>query len=130
MSSIPDDSQIALALYQQRAGLTDQNVQPGIEGLHLPMLGLFGEVWGLLSELKKKQRDKDSYIGYQDSVIEEFGDTLWYFTNICARAGLPGPVAWRLKHIPAADNFRDDLPQSWGSVEWSGGRQNTGGTRA
>jgi NTP pyrophosphatase (non-canonical NTP hydrolase) len=88
LSAIPDDSQIALALYQQRAGLTDQNVQPGIEGLHLPMLGLFGEVGGLLSELKKKQRDKDSYVGYQDSVVEEFGDTLWYFTNICARAGL------------------------------------------
>ena len=74
--------------YQQHARSTDQNAQRGVAGLHLPVLGLFGEVGGLLSELKKKQRDKDSYIGYQESVIEEFGDTLWYLTNIADRLGL------------------------------------------
>ena len=79
---------IALKVYQERARGTDQNTQTGVSGLHLPILGLFGEVGGLLSELKKKQRDKDSYIGYQESVIEEFGDTLWYLNNIADRLGL------------------------------------------
>jgi NTP pyrophosphatase (non-canonical NTP hydrolase) len=79
---------IALKAYQERARGTDQNTQTGVSGLHLPILGLFGEVGGLLSELKKKQRDKDSYIGYHESVIEEFGDTLWYLTNIADRLGL------------------------------------------
>src|SRR5207249_6914238 len=49
--------------------------------------GLFGEAGSLLSELKKKQRDRDSYVGYSSSVVEEFGDTLWYFSNIASRAG-------------------------------------------
>lgn len=87
-AAVPDAGPIGLKFYQQCARLTDQNSQPGVAGLHLPLLGLFGEVGGLLSELKKKQRDKDSYIGYQESVVEEFGDTLWYFANITDRAGL------------------------------------------
>ncbi|SRR6266496_1166134 len=74
--------------FQRYTRLTDQNPRPGTEGLHLPLLGLFGEVGGLLSELKKKQRDKDSYFGYRESVIEEFGDVLWYFANISDRADL------------------------------------------
>jgi NTP pyrophosphatase (non-canonical NTP hydrolase) len=74
--------------FQRYTRLTDQNPRSGTEGLHLPLLGLFGEVGGLLSELKKKQRDKDSYFGYRESVIEEFGDVLWYFANISDRAGL------------------------------------------
>jgi len=74
--------------FQRYTRLTDQNPRSGTEGLHLPLLGLFGEVGGLLSELKKKQRDKDSYFGYRESVIEEFGDVLWYFANIADRANL------------------------------------------
>jgi NTP pyrophosphatase (non-canonical NTP hydrolase) len=75
--------------YQRHTRDTDQNARSGAEGLHLPILGLFGEVGGLLSELKKKQRDENSYIGYRESVTEEFGDALWYFANIADRAGLP-----------------------------------------
>ena len=56
--------------------------------MRCPLLGLFGEVGSLLSALKKKQRDRTSYLGYEDSVIEEFGDVLWYFSNIAARANL------------------------------------------
>ena len=52
------------------------------------MLGLFGEVGSLLSELKKKQRDTDSYVAYHDFVIEEFGDVLWYLANVALRADL------------------------------------------
>src|SRR5882672_1807383 len=79
---------VALNAYQRYTRVTDQNTRSGAEGLHLPILGLFGEVGGLLSELKKKQRDKDSYFGYQESVVEEFGDVLWYFANIVDRADL------------------------------------------
>jgi NTP pyrophosphatase (non-canonical NTP hydrolase) len=74
--------------FQRYTRLTDQNPRSGTEGLHLPLLGLFGEVGGLLSELKKKQRDKDSYLGYRESVVEEFGDVLWYFANVADRADL------------------------------------------
>ncbi len=74
--------------FQRHTLATDQNVSKGMDGLRFPLLGLFGEVGSLLSALKKKQRDRASYIGYEDSVIEEFGDVLWYFSNIAARANL------------------------------------------
>ncbi len=80
---------LGLDEYQQFTTQTDKNMRQGIEGLGFVLLGLFGEVGSLLSELKKKQRDKDSYIAYHDSAIEELGDSLWYFANASLRAGLP-----------------------------------------
>src|SRR5438270_1758293 len=80
--------QIFLDDYQEAAARTDQNRRGGMEGLAFPLLGLFGEVGTLLSALKKKQRDKDSYAGYSETVVEEFGDVLWYFSNVASRASL------------------------------------------
>ncbi len=74
--------------YQELVRQTDKNPKEGMAGLHFPILGLFGEVGSVLSELQKKQRDADSYAGYADSVIEEFGDVMWYFTNIADRTNL------------------------------------------
>ena len=79
---------IALDEYQEFTTQTDRNVRQGIAGLDFVLLGLFGEVGSLLSELKKKQRDREAYVAYHDSVIEEFGDVLWYFSNASLRAGL------------------------------------------
>jgi len=79
---------LKLDYYQGRAQETDQIQQTGLEGLPYFLLGLFGEVGTLLSALKKKQRDRESYIGYNAAVIEEFGDVLWYFTNIATRASI------------------------------------------
>lgn len=56
--------------------------------LEMPILGLFGEVGSLLSALKKKQRDALAYTKYDAAILEELGDTLWYFTRIASRAGL------------------------------------------
>lgn len=38
--------------------------------------------------LTKKQRDTVSYFGYEESVVEELGDVLWYFSNLATRAGI------------------------------------------
>jgi NTP pyrophosphatase (non-canonical NTP hydrolase) len=102
--------------FQQFTIKTDQNTKPGYSGLSLPLLGLFGEVGSLLSELKKKQRDADSYAGYEESVLEEFGDVLWYFANIAQRASLTlDHLAKRmlreggqqgLRSMEMVDNFR------------------------
>lgn len=56
--------------------------------LSFPLLGLFGETGSLLSEIKKKQRDLVAYIGYEDSVLEELGDVLWYLNALADRANL------------------------------------------
>jgi len=52
--------------------------------LRLPLLGLFGEVGSLLSLPKRKQREKPT-ASYRESVIEEFGDVLWYLSNLASR---------------------------------------------
>lgn len=70
--------------YARRALKSDQRSDGG--SLAFPLLGLFGETGSLLSEVKKKQRDKDSYLGYAATVVEELGDVLWYLTVVGDRA--------------------------------------------
>jgi len=84
------NSQESLSLdeYQNFTELTDKNKHSGIEGLDFALLGLFGETGSLLSELKKKQRDREAHTSYQNSILEEFGDTLWYFANAALHAGI------------------------------------------
>lgn len=82
------DEIVTMNEYQQRAAETDLSRQTGIDGLDFLLLGLYGEVGTLLSALKKKRRDKEALLGYEDSIYEEFGDTLWYFSNIASRAKL------------------------------------------
>jgi NTP pyrophosphatase (non-canonical NTP hydrolase) len=79
---------VGLNEYQRVARRTDQNTQSGLKGLGFLLLGLFGEVGTLLSALKKKRRDRESFVEYHEAIVEEFGDTLWYFSNIASRASL------------------------------------------
>lgn len=70
------------ALQLNRTGLKDR------AALDFMMMGLFGETGSLLSEVKKKQRDKRAYFSYRASAIEELGDVLWYFSNVASLFGL------------------------------------------
>lgn len=74
--------------YQRQAQKTDQRADVETD-LSFALLGVFGETGSLLSEVKKKQRDPISYIGYEASVLEEFGDVLWYIGSVATRAQLP-----------------------------------------
>ena len=76
---------LTVADYAAQALTTDQRSDGG--SLTFPLLGLFGETGSLLSEVKKKQRDRASYIGYAGAVVEELGDVLWYLTTVAARGG-------------------------------------------
>ncbi len=76
---------LKIADYQVQALRTDQRPS-GETDLAFPLLGVFGETGSLLSEVKKKQRDPIAYVGYQDSVVEELGDVLWYISALAARA--------------------------------------------
>jgi len=79
---------LSVSQYQELSRATDRTVGGGGGRLDFPLLGLFGEIGSLLSELKKKQRDTVSYTGYEESVVEELGDVLWYFSNLATRAGI------------------------------------------
>ena len=77
---------LTLANYAAQAALTDQRGDGG--SLAFPLLGLFGETGSLLSEVKKKQRDRTFYRGYAGAVVEELGDVLWYLAAVSSRAGV------------------------------------------
>ncbi len=49
------------------------------------LLGLFGEVGGIMATSKKHIREKSAYPGYKRAAEEEFGDTLWYLSALCRR---------------------------------------------
>lgn len=70
--------------YAAQAALTDQ--RRGSTALSFALLGLFGETGSLLTELKKKQRDQTTYLGYANAVVEELGDVLWYLSSLCRRS--------------------------------------------
>jgi NTP pyrophosphatase (non-canonical NTP hydrolase) len=79
---------LGLDEYQLFAKLTDKSRVGGVEKSQFLLLGLFGEVGSLLSELKKKQRDRNAYLAYAQSAQEELGDVLWYYANLATHLGL------------------------------------------
>ena len=81
-----DFEALSIDEYAARASQTDQRSNGG--SLAFPLLGLFGETGSLLSEVKKKQRDRVSYRGYAGAVVEELGDVLWYLAAVTSRAGI------------------------------------------
>jgi NTP pyrophosphatase (non-canonical NTP hydrolase) len=53
------------------------------------LLGLFGEVGGVMAAAKKHRREGRAFVGYRRAVEEEFGDALWYYAALCRRLGVP-----------------------------------------
>ena len=75
--------------YQEKAALTDQFPDKTADrALIIPLLGLAGETGTLLSEFKKKIRDRDSYEGFNHRAKEELGDILWYLANVATHLRL------------------------------------------
>lgn len=79
---------LGLNEYQQCAAQTYRGPRDGKEKFEFLLLGLFGEIGSLLSEIKKKQRDSNSYVSYKASSLEETGDVLWYFANAVGHCGM------------------------------------------
>jgi NTP pyrophosphatase (non-canonical NTP hydrolase) len=103
------DSGVRINVYQDVAKRTDKMDSKSFE---MPVLGLFGEVGGLLSALKKKQRDKENFVNYDSTILEELGDVLWYFTSIATRANLELDILAQkmgrgIEDWENADNFKN-----------------------
>lgn len=68
--------------------------------------GLIGEAGSVVSELKKKRREREAYPVFRGRMVEEIGDVLWYFVRLASVVApglleelpLPGKVV-----LPAAD---------------------------
>ena len=72
-----------LTEYSTAAERTDQLVG---RSNHIELLaaGLFGEAGSVFAEIKKKGREMKAYPAYQDRLIEEVGDLLWYLARLSA----------------------------------------------
>jgi len=70
---------------------TDRRPDP--EKLRIAVLGIFGELGSLMSEIKKGVREGPSYVSYRATLIEEAGDLLWYF------AALSLTMEWPLSRL-------------------------------
>jgi NTP pyrophosphatase (non-canonical NTP hydrolase) len=84
--------------YQRRGVSTDQSPKHAGDSTEgdrnprrsevIPMLGLVGEVGGLLAEYKKLLRDGAIHRRFRDEVAEELGDILWYVANVATKFDL------------------------------------------
>ncbi|MGH7812802.1 MAG: nucleoside triphosphate pyrophosphohydrolase family protein [Candidatus Binataceae bacterium] len=115
------EAAIALDEYQKLARQTDQNRdirRP--DALTFSLLGLSGEVGTLLSAFKKKQRDEKSFLDYEEALIEEFGDSLWYFSNVCSRSFLKlSRIAQNFARRPlASDGASSPAPRSFDDAQF------------
>ena len=69
-----------LTEYSQGAARTDRLVGKPNHTETL-MAGLFGEAGSVLAELKKEDRETQAYPAYQNRLVEELGDLLWYLVR-------------------------------------------------
>lgn len=83
--SVADQITVVLRDYAERAVRTDRFPQTD---LHPILLGLFGEVGGVMSNAKKLKREGVAFVSFRRDVQEEFGDTLWYFAALCRRVDM------------------------------------------
>lgn len=79
---------LGLNEYQRCAAQTYRGPHGSNEKFEFLLLGLFGEIGSLLSELKKKQRDHSAYVSYMATSLEETGDVLWYLANVVGHCGM------------------------------------------
>lgn len=74
--------------YQHEAHKTVKKAPEAGSDVMIPILGLAGEVGELLNEYKKKLRDGDAHERFNDRVVEELGDILWYVAETATKFGL------------------------------------------
>lgn len=72
--------------YQEQAERTIQKSSSDDKlSLIVPFLGIIGEIGSVLTQLKIKLRDGDSYVVYKKKLTEELGDVLWYLSTIATQ---------------------------------------------
>jgi NTP pyrophosphatase (non-canonical NTP hydrolase) len=77
-----------LASYSELVARSDKLPAADLEPA---LLGLLGEVGGVLTTAKKVVRERSAYQAFRQDAEEELGDTLWYLAAICRRAGVSLP---------------------------------------
>lgn len=71
------------------ARLVEDTDRFGADEIAPILLGLFGEVGGVMAAAKKHRREGRAFVGYRRAVEEELGDALWYYAALCRRLDIP-----------------------------------------
>lgn len=82
---MPEKTQTWLKRYVDGASATDR-LQDRTDHLLLLSAGLMGEAGSILAEIKKMGREGKAYPAYQQRLVEEIGDFLWYFCRVSSAA--------------------------------------------
>lgn len=91
---------ITLGDYSSAIADTDK-IPP--DDLNPILMGLYGEVGGIMTAAKKHVREHEAFPRYRQVAEDEFGDTLWYFTRLCERLGVS------LEHVVSKAVGTDDF---------------------
>ncbi|MEY3443821.1 MAG: hypothetical protein RLZZ519_2102, partial [Bacteroidota bacterium] len=98
-----------LNVYQDKAAETIQNYATEDQDL-VAFLGIIGEVGSVVTQLKRKLRDGESYVAYKENLREELGDVLWYISTIAHQAGLSLEEVALSNLEKTADRFKHPDP--------------------
>ncbi|MFM7021340.1 MAG: MazG nucleotide pyrophosphohydrolase domain-containing protein [Flavobacteriales bacterium] len=72
--------------YQEKAKETIQESASDSKFTEMvPFLGIIGEIGSVVTQLKIKLKDGDSYIAFKSKLSEELGDVLWYLSTIATQ---------------------------------------------
>lgn len=74
----------------------------------VPFLGIIGEVGSVVTQLKKKLKDGESYIAFKEKLREELGDVLWYISTIAWQNGITLEDVAKKNLLKIHDRFLDD----------------------
>lgn len=79
-----------LSEYQERAQDTDVTPFTAADERYdlVPLLGLVDEAASIVTEYKKYLVDGDHYRIYNERLVEEIGDVLWYLANFATKVGV------------------------------------------
>jgi NTP pyrophosphatase (non-canonical NTP hydrolase) len=70
-----------LIAFSEAAAKTDRLVD-NPNHVALLAVGLMGEIGSILAEVKKARRERDAYPVYRKKLLEETGDSLWYYIRL------------------------------------------------
>jgi NTP pyrophosphatase (non-canonical NTP hydrolase) len=106
---------LTLDAYQDLAVGTD--VSKGRDSASFLLLGLFGEAGSVLTEVKKRERDRTRTADYIARVTEEIGDLLWYMNAVAARNGIRLSEIASLVHAPRGSQPLVDPSRTFRSLQ-------------
>jgi len=93
--------------YQQEAKKTIQlTKKPEYKDI-VPFLGIIGEVGSVVTQLKTKLKDGESFTAFGHNLKEELGDVLWYLSTIASENNLSLDDIAKENLVKIQDRFND-----------------------